>query len=76
VSVSHYTHKRCSIYRGVTNLYRLYAQAVSPKETNVYNVTNKLQAVANLSDDDFNQLVETGNDVGINALLRLFKMGK
>ena len=74
ISLPLHSQEVLDFYRGVTNLYRLYAQGGIPQGNQTFiNVTNKLQAVANLSDDDFNQLVETGNDVGINALLRLLK---
>jgi hypothetical protein len=74
VSLQLHSQELLDFYKGVTNLYRLYAQDGIPQGNQTFiNVTNKLLAVTNLSDDDFNQLVETGNDVGINALLRLLK---
>jgi hypothetical protein len=61
-------------YQGITKLYELYDQHGLPQGNQTFiNITNRLQAVASLSDDDFKQLVETGNDVGVKALLRLLK---
>ncbi len=74
VSLSLRSQELLDLYAGITKLYRLYQQQGLPQGNQTFvNVSNRLQAVANLSDDDFNQLVETGNDVGLKALLRLLK---
>jgi hypothetical protein len=61
-------------YQAISKLYQLYTQHGLPQGNQTFiNVSSKLQEVANLSDDDINQLIETGNDVGVKALLRLLK---
>lgn len=74
ISLPLHSQEVLDLYRSITNLYQLYAQSGIPQGNQTFiNVTNKLQAVTNLSDDDFNQLIEAGNAVGISALLRLLK---
>ncbi len=63
-----------AFYQGIAGRYQLYAQHAIPQGNQTFvNVTDKLQAVASLSDEEFHQLVESGNAVGIDALLRLLK---
>jgi hypothetical protein len=61
-------------YEGISKLYQLYEQHGLPQGNQTFvNVSNRLQSVANLSDNDFKQLIDIGNDVGLKALLRLLK---
>ncbi len=63
-----------AFYQGIAGRYQLYAQHAIPQGNQTFvNVTDKLQAVASLSDEEFHQLVKSGNAVGIDALLRLLK---
>lgn len=74
VTLQLHSQEVLDFYNGVTNLYSLYNQGGIPQGNKTFiSVSNKLEAVANLSDEDLNQLFETANEVGINALLRLLK---
>jgi len=74
ISLALRSQELLDLYSGVTKLYQLYQQQGLPQGNQTFvNVSNRLQAVANLSDDDFNQLIETGSAVGVNALIRLLK---
>jgi hypothetical protein len=74
ISLQLHSQEVLSLYGGITNLYKLYMVSGIPQGNQTFiNVNNKLEAVAKLSEEDFNQLVEAGKDIGISALLRLLK---
>jgi len=63
-------------YQGISRLYQLYQQFGLPQGSQTFsNISNKLQEVAGLSDEDLELLVKTGTNInmGVQALTRLLK---
>jgi hypothetical protein len=74
ISLPLHSQEVLNLYCGITNLYKIYMVSGIPQGNQTFiNVNNKLEAVAKLSEEDFNQLVEAGKEIGISALLRLLK---
>jgi hypothetical protein len=62
------------LFNDIADLYQIYNKDGIPQGNQTFiNITNNLQDIANLSDNDFKQVIETGNDVWLNILFRLIR---